>query len=40
VPIERATFNEGLCMGIDLSGRKDGAASSDFARIRTLRRSI
>jgi len=22
VPIERATFNEGLCMGIDLSGRK------------------
>ncbi len=24
VPIERATFNEGLCMGIDLSGRKTG----------------
>ena len=24
VPIERATFNEGLCMGIDLSGKKTG----------------
>ena len=24
VPIERATFNDGLCMGIDLSGRKTG----------------
>ncbi len=24
VPIERAAFNDGLCMGIDLSGRKTG----------------